>query len=137
MATVTSADLSIALHSSAFSAVRFVEALARQMGMFRAFGEKNWRNFSAVKTWWRRERDSNPRYGFPYIGFQDRLFQPLTHPSGWAGVAKLIDDFTLPHQVRFSYRSNLKNAKLRRAGSITLTLTPTPTPFWLPRVRRA
>jgi hypothetical protein len=30
---------------------------------------------------WRRERDSNPRYGFPYIGFQDRLFQPLTHPS--------------------------------------------------------
>ena len=30
---------------------------------------------------WRRERDSNPRYGFPYSGFQDRLFQPLTHPS--------------------------------------------------------
>ena len=25
-----------------------------------------------------------PRYGFPYSGFQDRLFQPLTHPS--AGV---------------------------------------------------
>ena len=34
---------------------------------------------------WRRERDSNPRYGFPYSGFQDRLFQPLTHPSArWA-----------------------------------------------------
>ncbi len=30
---------------------------------------------------WRRERDSNPRYGFPYSGFQDRPFQPLTHPS--------------------------------------------------------
>jgi hypothetical protein len=30
---------------------------------------------------WRRERDSNPRYGFPHSGFQDRLFQPLTHPS--------------------------------------------------------
>src|ERR1035438_8985656 len=30
---------------------------------------------------WRRERDSNPRYPFGYIGFQDRLFQPLTHPS--------------------------------------------------------
>jgi hypothetical protein len=30
---------------------------------------------------WRRERDSNPRYGFPYSGFQDRLFKPLTHPS--------------------------------------------------------
>ena len=30
---------------------------------------------------WRRERDSNPRYPFGYSGFQDRLFQPLTHPS--------------------------------------------------------
>jgi hypothetical protein len=30
---------------------------------------------------WRRERDSNPRYGFPYSGFQDHPFQPLTHPS--------------------------------------------------------
>src|SRR6187455_1082748 len=30
---------------------------------------------------WRRERDSNPRNGFPFSGFQDRLFQPLTHPS--------------------------------------------------------
>ena len=30
---------------------------------------------------WRRERDSNPRYPFEYSGFQDRLFQPLTHPS--------------------------------------------------------
>ena len=39
----------------------------------RAFGEG-----------WRRERDSNPRYGFPYSGFQDRLFQPLTHPSALA-----------------------------------------------------
>ena len=44
---------------------------------------------------WRRERDSNPRYGFPYSGFQDHPFQPLTHPSaskrvwlvytGWRG----------------------------------------------------
>jgi hypothetical protein len=30
---------------------------------------------------WRRERDSNPRYPFGYSGFQDRPFQPLTHPS--------------------------------------------------------
>jgi hypothetical protein len=35
----------------------------------------------ATRKIWRRERDSNPRYGFPYSGFQDRLFQPLTHPS--------------------------------------------------------
>jgi site-specific DNA recombinase len=35
-----------------------------------------------IREEWRRERDSNPRYGFPYSGFQDRPFQPLTHPSG-------------------------------------------------------
>ena len=38
----------------------------------------------SLKHWnrdWRRERDSNPRYPFGYSGFQDRLFQPLTHPS--------------------------------------------------------
>src|SRR5689334_10515526 len=36
---------------------------------------------------WRRERDSNPRYPFRYSGFQDRLFQPLTHLSArWAVV---------------------------------------------------
>jgi hypothetical protein len=35
-------------------------------------------------TKWRRERDSNPRSPFRLSGFQDRLFQPLTHPS--AGV---------------------------------------------------
>ncbi len=34
-----------------------------------------------LQTVWRRERDSNPRYPFGYSGFQDRLFQPLTHPS--------------------------------------------------------
>ena len=34
-----------------------------------------------TQTAWRRERDSNPRYPFRYSGFQDRLFQPLTHPS--------------------------------------------------------
>ena len=34
-----------------------------------------------LRNEWRRERDSNPRYPFGYSGFQDRLFQPLTHPS--------------------------------------------------------
>ena len=42
---------------------------------------------SAFKFWgilWRRERDSNPRYPFRHNGFQDRRYQPLTHPSaGW------------------------------------------------------
>jgi hypothetical protein len=34
-----------------------------------------------LQTVWRRERDSNPRSPFGLSGFQDRLFQPLTHPS--------------------------------------------------------
>ena len=32
--------------------------------------------------WWRREWDSNPRYGYPYTGFRDRRFRPLSHLSG-------------------------------------------------------
>jgi hypothetical protein len=46
--------------------------------------------FYTVQTEWRRERDSNPRYPLRYSGFQDRLFQPLTHPSagtrGWLSL---------------------------------------------------
>ena len=34
-----------------------------------------------AKNEWRRERDSNPRCPLGQSGFQDRLFQPLTHPS--------------------------------------------------------
>ena len=34
-----------------------------------------------LSTIWRRERDSNPRYPFRHNGFQDRRYQPLTHPS--------------------------------------------------------
>ena len=30
---------------------------------------------------WRRERDSNPRYGFPYTRFPSVRLQPLGHPS--------------------------------------------------------
>jgi hypothetical protein len=30
---------------------------------------------------WRRERDSNPRYGFPYTHFPGVRLQPLGHPS--------------------------------------------------------
>jgi hypothetical protein len=67
---------------SPFSALPFVDDILRKTGIFRVFRDKARREFSAVKTCWRRERDSNPRYGFPYSGFQDRLFQPLTHPSG-------------------------------------------------------
>jgi len=50
--------------TSPFSAVRFVEEESRKMGIFRVFGGKERRNFSALQTAWRREGDSNPRYGF-------------------------------------------------------------------------
>jgi hypothetical protein len=30
---------------------------------------------------WRKGWDSNPRYGCPYAGFQDRSLKPLDHPS--------------------------------------------------------
>ena len=69
------------LHPPHFSVVRF--------GNARLEFPANSGNFSSVferipkgKTYWRRERDSNPRWSFPHSGFQDRRFQPLTHPSG-------------------------------------------------------
>src|SRR6266699_5902151 len=38
---------------------------------------------------WRRGRDSNPRYGYPYAAFRVRCFQPLSHLSAGprAGVS--------------------------------------------------
>ena len=36
-------------------------------------------------TGWRRGWDSNPRDPFRPNGFQDRRFQPLTHPSAVPG----------------------------------------------------
>src|SRR5437764_14555226 len=40
------------------------------------------------KTRWRREWDSNPRYGFPYTRFPSERLQPLGHPSIAASVLK-------------------------------------------------
>src|SRR5208337_4929765 len=37
---------------------------------------------STSSKFWRRGRDSNPRYPFGYAGFQDRSHQPLGHLSG-------------------------------------------------------
>src|SRR5665213_242254 len=36
---------------------------------------------SPVDTSWRRGRDSNPRYGYPYAAFRVRCIQPLCHLS--------------------------------------------------------
>src|SRR5580692_11774886 len=81
---------------SPFSAVRSSGEQSRNTGVFRALRRKS-RRLSAFQTAWRRERDSNPRYGFPYIGFQDRLFQPLTHPSARAGLGSTFSLVSLQH----------------------------------------
>ncbi len=39
-------------------------------------------NRAAELSAWRREWDSNPRYGFPYTRFPSVRLQPLGHPSG-------------------------------------------------------
>ena len=45
---------------------------------------------------WRRERDSNPRYGFPYSGFQDHRHQPLGHPSARYSL-RITEQITYGH----------------------------------------
>lgn len=38
--------------------------------------------FDRHSNWnWRKRWDSNPRYGFPHAGFQDRFLKPLGHSS--------------------------------------------------------
>ena len=43
---------------------------------------------------WRRGRDSNPRYGYPYAAFRVRCFQPLSHLSvaakRWAPAGRAL-----------------------------------------------
>ncbi len=41
-----------------------------------------------AKQGWRREWDSNPRYGFPYTRFPSVRLQPLGHPSASAADLK-------------------------------------------------
>ena len=45
--------------------------------------------------YWRRERDSNPRYPFRHSGFQDHPFQPLTHPSALRLVYQQLEESKL------------------------------------------
>ena len=48
------------------------------------------------KSKWRRERDSNPRCPFRHNGFQDRRFQPLTHPSADGDSSSIT---SLPYEL--------------------------------------
>ena len=59
-------------------------------------------NFKGVllqeKSHWRRGRDSNPRWGFPHAGFQDRSHQPLGHLSAAHSVRDSRASFELPNR---------------------------------------
>ncbi len=46
-------------------------------------------NGQRAESTWRRERDSNPRAPFGANGFQDRRFQPLTHPSAAGNIPQI------------------------------------------------
>jgi hypothetical protein len=50
------------------------------------------KDFFATENRWRREWDSNPRYGFPHTRFPSVRLKPLGHLSGCA-VLKGRDDF--------------------------------------------
>ena len=39
------------------------------------------RNLKSTEKYWRRGWDSTPGKRCPFAGFQDRCFQPLSHPS--------------------------------------------------------
>jgi site-specific DNA recombinase len=49
---------------------------------------------------WRRGRDSNPRYGYPYAAFRVRCFQPLSHLSVAAKGARMYAPAMYPTRDR-------------------------------------
>ena len=61
------------------------------------------RNFANLENW-RRERDSNPRNGFPFNGFQDRRLKPLGHLSARRTLFTGANHkcFSLPNHKRLS-----------------------------------
>src|SRR5207244_5717753 len=56
---------------------------------------------------WRRERDSNPRNGSPFCGFQDRRLQPLGHLSV-LGIPKRFESI-----ASFAVTANALNYEVR------------------------
>lgn len=45
------------------------------------FPSGNRKLYNKINMKWRKRWDSNPRYGFPHAGFQDRFLKPLGHSS--------------------------------------------------------
>ncbi len=66
-----------------------------------------------IKTM-RRERDSNPRYSYPYVSLANWWFQPLTHPSGCSKNvrAKVANSLYPPKQKTKKYAFFYKRIKV-------------------------
>ena len=59
---------------------------------------------------WRREWDSNPRYGKPYAGFQVRCFRPLSHLSLFASFASIPSPERFPVGIHASSSTQADHA---------------------------
>ena len=57
----------------------------------------------------RRERDSNPRWGCPHYGFQDRRNRPLCHPS-------TLEELRPPCCLSIAERKHPVNPSRKRIG---------------------
>src|SRR5579885_2120689 len=58
----------------------------------------------AILRNWRRGRDSNPRYGFPYTHFPGVRLRPLGHPSAvWAHSRPVAPKISEPPLVSGQY----------------------------------
>ena len=90
---------------------------------FACFGETSRRSrpeFMAGAGGWRRERDSNPRYGFPYSGFQDHRHRPLGHPSAF----EHWPDFARSARWQFNRRTRPAKASRRQPDRLPLYRPP-------------
>ena len=63
-----------------------VYAIATQS---QAYAHSELGEFKQAEGRWRREWDSNPRYGFPYTRFPSERLKPLGHPSGNAAAGAI------------------------------------------------
>src|SRR5580658_4175686 len=86
---------------------------------------------SSKQRSWRRGRDSNPRYGFPYSSFQDWRLQPLGHLSlgtpcqislfygrnSAGGFASLIQAFSETREITSSRLDKPKSCWLRPSSA--------------------
>ena len=66
---------------AARAAPRWCTAALRKCRRTWGFSQARVMRESMSDAGWRRGRDSNPRYGYPYAAFRVRCFQPLSHLS--------------------------------------------------------